>query len=167
MNAYLTQFKDWFRGLAPRERLLVSVCAAVLSVTFIFLGVWEPLNTGLAKNQTDLIAAQSLAQRLEIIAAELQKNRASGGGQAINTEGSLLTVIDQASKTGTLGIPLTRIQPEGDSEVKVWIDGVSFNALVQWVSELEKRYGISTQTADIEKGAGPGQVNVRLSLVRP
>lgn len=166
MNTYLTQFKDWFRGLAPRERLLVSVCAAVLGVTFVFLGVWEPLNAGLAKRQVDLTAAQALAQRLEVIAAELQKNRAAGGGQAINTEGSLLTIVDQASKTGTLGMPLTRIQPEGDSEVKVWVDGVSFNALVQWISELEKRYGITTQTADIEKGAGPGQVNARLSLVR-
>jgi general secretion pathway protein M len=167
MNAYLAQLQEWFRGLAPRERVIVSVGAVVLTITILFLGVWEPLNKAHAKREADLADAQTLAQRLEVIAAEVQKSRASGGGQIAGGDASLLTTVDQASKSGTLGKPLTRIQPEGDNEVKVWVDGVSFAALVHWISELESRNGISTQTAEIEKDAVPGQVNARLSLVRP
>lgn len=166
MNAALTQLQDWFRSLAPRERLLVSVGSVVVAITILYLGIWEPLSKAHSKREQDLAASQALAQRLEAIAVVVQKSQASGGA-AINTGASLLSTVDQVSKSGTLGKPLTRIQPEGDHEVKVWIDGVSFEALVRWISELEGRYGISIQTADLDRDTLPGQVNARLSLVRP
>lgn len=167
MNAVITQLQEWFRGLAARERLLVSIGGVVVLVTILYLGIWEPLNKAHTKREADLAAAQALAQRLEVIAATLQKTQASGGGAAIAAGASLLSIVDQASKDGTLGKPLSRIQPEGDNEVKVWIDGVSFEALVRWINELESRYGISIQTADVERDTLPGQVNARLSVVRP
>lgn len=166
MNTALTQFQEWFRSLAPRERLLVSVGGVVVAITVLYLGIWEPLSKAHSKREMDLAAAQGLAQRLEVIAATVQKSQVSGGA-AIDTAASLLSTVDQVSKTGTLGKPLTRIQPEGDHEVKVWIDGVSFEALVRWISELEGHYGISIQTADLDRDTLPGQVNARLSLVRP
>ncbi len=167
MNAALTQLQEWFRSLAPRERLLVSVGSVVVGITILYLGIWEPLSKAHAKREMDVASAQALAQRLEVIAVTAQKAQANGGGALINNGASLLSVVDQVSKSGTLGKPLTRIQPEGDHEVKVWIDEVSFEALVRWISELEGKYGISIQTADLDRGTLPGQVNARLSLVRP
>ncbi len=167
MNATLTQFQEWFRSLAPRERLLVSIGSVVVAITILYLGIWEPLSKAHSKREIDLAAAQALAQRLEVIAATVQKAQVNAGDPVVSTGASLLSTVDQVSKTGTLGKPLTRIQPEGDHEVKVWIDEVSFEALVRWISELEGRYGISIQTADLDRGTLPGQVNVRLSLVRP
>lgn len=165
MNAALTQLQEWFRSLAPRERLLVSVGSIVVTITILYLGIWEPLSKAHSKRETDLAVAQSLAQRLEVVAGVAQKAQGSGG-VTINTSASLLSTVDQVSKSGTLGKPLTRIQPEGDHEVKVWIDEVSFDALIRWISELESKYGISIQTADLDRGTLPGQVNARLSLVR-
>jgi general secretion pathway protein M len=167
MNTTLTQLQEWFRSLAPRERLLVSVGSVVVAITILYLGIWEPLSKAHSKRELDLASSQALAQRLEAIAVIVQKSQANGGGAVINTGASLLSTVDQVSKSGTLGKPLTRIQPEGDNEVKVWIDGVSFEALVRWISELESRYGISIQTADLDRDTLPGQVNARLSLVRP
>lgn len=166
MNAAITQLQEWFRSLAPRERLLVSVGSVVVAITILYLGIWEPLNKAHTKREADLATAQALAQRLEVIAATVQGSRANGT-PAIDSSASLLSAVDQASKSGTLGKPLSRIQPEGDSEVKVWIDGVNFEALIRWISELEGHYGISIRTADIDKDTLPGQVNARLSLVRP
>ncbi|PTU31929.1 hypothetical protein CJD38_04390 [Stenotrophobium rhamnosiphilum] len=167
MNAVMTQLQDWFRTLAPRERLLVSVGGVVIAITILYLGIWEPLSKAHDKRETDLAASQALAQRLEVIASTVQKAQANGGGPVINNGASLLSTVDQASKSGTLGKPLSRIQPEGDSEVKVWVDAVNFEALVRWISELESRNGISIKTADVEKSTLPGTVNARLSLVRP
>ena len=78
----------------------------------------------------------------------------------------IATVVDQATKNGTLGKAPSRLQPEGDAEVRVWLDGISFDALVRWLSDLETRQGVRVQNADIEKQDAPGTVNVRLSLVR-
>ena len=168
MNAYLAAAQEWFRGLAPRERVIVTAGAALLLLTILFLGIWEPLTKAHHQREQDLLSARALAQRLEVLGAEVQKMRASGAGGAIaGGETTLLTAVDQASKSGTLNKPLSRIQPEGDNEVRVWLDGVAFDALLRWIGELEGRYGISVQTVDIEKDAVPGQVNVHLSLVRP
>lgn len=165
MNAALTQLQEWFRSLAPRERLLVSVGGVVVTITVLYLGIWEPLSKAHSKREMDLAAAQALAQRLEVIAGSVQRAQGAGG-VVVDTSASLLSTVDQVSKSGTLGKPLTRIQPEGDHEVKIWIDEVSFEALVRWISELEGKYGISIQTADLDRGTLPGQVNARLSLVR-
>ena len=166
MNAYIITLREWFNALAPRERIIVAVGAVLVGATLVYLAAWEPLAKAHQRNQQALSAARTLGQKLEIAAAEVQNARGSGTALASNGT-SLLTAVDQASKTGTLGKPLTRIQPEGDVEVKVWIDGVSFDTLLRWISELENRYGISAQTVDIEKDAVAGQVNARLSLVRP
>ncbi|TXH03530.1 MAG: type II secretion system protein M [Nevskiaceae bacterium] len=166
MNAYLTALQDWFRGLAARERVMVASCAVVVAVTVLFLGIWEPLVKAHRKYEVDLAAARALGQRLEVIAAQAQSAHGTSGAAPVATGLSLLSAVDQAGKSGVLTKPLTRIQPEGDNEVKVWIDGVSFDALLRWIGELELRYGIDAQSVDIEKDATPGQVNARLSLVR-
>lgn len=168
MNAYLPALQEWFRGLARRERILVAAGAIIVTATILFLAIWEPLAKAHHKNEQDLAAARALGQKLEVLAAEVQGARSVNGGAIAGAGTSLLSAVDQASKSGTLNKPLSRIQPEGDTEVKVWIDGVGFEALLRWVGELESRYGISVQTVDVEKDATvPGQVNARLSLVRP
>jgi general secretion pathway protein M len=50
--------------------------------------------------------------------------------------------------------------------VKVWVEEVPFDSLLRWMQELEQRYGIRTQTAEIEKQATPGMVSAQLTLGR-
>lgn len=167
MNAYIIQFKEWFAALAPRERTLVSIAAAFTVFTILYLGVWETLANAHYGREKSLSEARALATRLEVIGAEALKARMSGGGAVSNSGMSLLSVVDQAGKSGTLSKPPTRLQPEGDREVKVWLEDTTFDGVVRWIAELETRHGVSAQTVDIEKESAPGLVNARLSLIRP
>ena len=36
--------KDWFYGLAPRERIMVGVCAFVVAASLLWLLVWMPVD---------------------------------------------------------------------------------------------------------------------------
>lgn len=164
MKAYFERLREWFLALAPRERLLVSVCAAALTVTFAYVGLWEPVVLAHQRRAQSLNDARALAQRLESAAADVQ--RSGAGGPVINRNVSLMSVVDQASKSSTLGKAPSRLQPEGDNEVRLWLDDISFDALVRWLHELETRQGVRALSADIEKTATPGVVNARLSLVR-
>lgn len=168
MNVYLTQLREWFLALAPRERVMVAVAAVFSVFTLLYLGLWEPLANAHYKRAEALKASRALASRLEVIAAEAARHGGAGGGSAANRSLSLLAAVDQSSKLGgTLGKPPSRLQPEGDNEVKVWIEAANFDALVRWIAELETRYGVSAQTVDIDKESAPGSVNARLTLVRP
>ncbi|MGH8456320.1 MAG: type II secretion system protein GspM [Stenotrophobium sp.] len=161
----LEQFQEWFRGLSPRERWMVSVCFTAVAFTILYLGIWQPLGNAYRQREAALISAHALGEQLEQIATDLQKTHGSGASAADRSL-SLLAAVDQSSKSGALGKPLSRIQPDGDTSVKVWVDGVNFEGLLRWIAELETHYGVAVDTVDIEREGTAGVVNARLTLVR-
>lgn len=159
------RWRERFLALQPRERWILAGGAAVLLVTLLYLAVWEPI-VGAHKQRTEALeSSRLLAIRLEQAAAQVQRIGGQQGGNA-GRGLSLMAAVDQASKQGTLGKSPTRIQPEGDREVRVWFEDIAFDALVRWLSELQNGYGVGVQTLDVEPQSTPGKVNVRLSLTR-
>lgn len=156
-----------YRELQPRERLIVAVGAVVVALTLIYAALWEPAANARARQAAALADQRALAERLETIGATVQKARASGVGAIQGRDQSLLTLIDQQGKSPELGKAPARLQPEGDTEVKVWFEDVPFDALVRWMATLESRYGVQIVGAEIERRAVAGLVNARLTVVRP
>ncbi|MGH8516912.1 MAG: type II secretion system protein GspM [Panacagrimonas sp.] len=156
-----------FLALQPRERWILSSGAVVVLLTVLYLAVWEPVVDAHRQKVEALESSRLLAIRLEQAAAQVQRAGGQrGSGANTGRSLSLMAAVDQASKQGSLGRSPTRIQPEGDREVRVWFEDVSFDAMVPWLADLQLRYGVGVQTLDIEPQATPGKVNVRLSLVR-
>lgn len=164
-DAYRERFRAWWATLAPREQRVLGAGAVVLSVIILYLAAWEPLVTGRQQRLTALEDARALATLLETLAVEVQRSRGAGGGTA-GAGQSLLTVVDQSRRASQLTKPPTRLQPEGDAAVRIWLEDVPFDALLRWVGDLQLRYGVRVDTADIERESGPGLVNARLTLVR-
>lgn len=161
----LAQYRARFDALAPRERWLLSLGFAAIVIAVLFVGVWEPLLKNRAQNQQALLASRALSSKIENAAQMVQSSRPQQG-MAVDRNTSLISAVDQTSKNGTLGKGPSRIQPQGDKEVRVWFEDVSFNALVSWAADLQKRYGVNIQTLDVEPKGNQGVVSVRLTLVR-
>lgn len=162
MNAYLERFKAWWSGLAERERRVLGAGAVALGLIVLYLGLWQPLSNASHKRDTALRAARALAVQLESLAAEAPR----AGGATLGAGQSLLAVIDQSRKASAITKPPSRLQPEGDNTVRIWLDDVPFDGLLRWLGELQTRYGVRVDNADIERESGPGLVNARLTLVR-
>lgn len=160
------QARERFLALQSRERWIVSVGGIVVALTLLYLLVWEPIVDAHRQRVQALESARLLAIRLEQAAAQVQRAGGQRGAASAGRGLSLMAAVDQASKQGTLGKSPTRIQPEGDREVRVWFEDVSFDALVRWLAELQTRYGVGVQTLDVEPQSTPGKVNARMSLVR-
>ncbi|MBI2383438.1 MAG: type II secretion system protein M [Gammaproteobacteria bacterium] len=167
MNSYLERFRSWWNALAPRERRILSVGGPLAAVIVLYFGVWQSLADTRVRRERALADARQLAQRLEQIGAEVEKSRRQGGAASAGRNLSLLAAVDQAGKSSQLGKAPSRIQPEGDKQVRVWLEDVSFDALVRWMQDLQARYGLRIESADIERESGPGLVDARLTLVRP
>lgn len=159
------QFDAWWKERQPRERLILAAGAAVLALMVFFLGIWEPLAQARRTGQAELDAARRLANKIEALAAEVQRGR--GGGAAAATRSlNLLSAVDQAARAPELVKPPSRIQPEGDRQVKLWLDDVPFDGLVAWLLQLQTQYGIVVADTEMER-RGEGLVSARLTLVRP
>lgn len=148
----------------PRERVLLIGGGAILLVLLLYLGIWEPMLRAHQQRGEALASARALAVRIESAAALAQ----SRGPGVANRQISVLSAVDQSSRGPTLGKPPSRLQPDGngDKSVKVWFEDVSFDNLLRWLAELQTQYAISVGSAEIERGAAPGAVSVRLTLTR-
>ncbi|MES0875113.1 type II secretion system protein M [Sinimarinibacterium thermocellulolyticum] len=163
MNPRVERLWASLQQLAPRERLMVLGGTVVLVLVMLYLLAWEPVVKAHQQRAEALTRARALATRIEEAAALV---RSQGAGRSVDRSTSLVAVVDRTSRSPVLGKPPSRIQPEGDREVKVWIEDVPFDNLLRWLQELETGYGIGAASAEIERGARPGLVSARLSLTR-
>lgn len=162
MKQRLQPLLDAYNRLAPRERRLLLIAGAVMLVALLYLLVWEPIHLGREAAQRQLADARSVAQQLERAAVQFAGRPTAA---PVDRSRSLLSVVDQASRSATLGKAPSRIQPDGDDVVRVWIEDVPAEALLRWMAELEARHGLQIGSADIERREG-GRANARLQLAR-
>jgi general secretion pathway protein M len=153
--------RDWIDGLSPRERTLVYGAGALLALALLYLVLVLPfqtsgkkLNARVQQKATDLAWMQAQAP-----AARQAAGVAQGGG---NGE-SLVVLVDRTARDAGLGSALRDQSPDGNSGLRVRLEGASFDTLVAWLASLQQQHGVSIEIANID-AAGPGLVNATLGL---
>lgn len=155
--------KAWFAALESRERQLLLAGGAVLIVLLVYLGVWEPLQGKVRSlNQTVQDQQDTLAW-MQGAVAQAKALRASGPARGqLATGQSLLSLVDSSARARQLGGALKRVQPEGDRQVHIWMEAASFDALVDWLAELDRTQGVRVINSVIEAKESAGLVDARL-----
>jgi general secretion pathway protein M len=157
--------RAWLEGLEPRERLLLAIGTAALVLFLLFVLVLLPLRVGYNKLQTSVVEQRDTMQWMQQSARQVKQLQAGRGTATRNLGGrSLLAVTDSTARAGGLGTALKRIEPEGGSGVRVWLDGASFDDLVKWLGTLSNSHGVDVSTATMERSEAAGRVNARLTL---
>jgi len=165
LNQQLAPLRARFEALQPREQLIVAAGALFALLALIYLALWQPFALARSHAAAALDSSRALAARIEQIGAQAQQSHA-GGQSVVGPEVSLLSAVDQASKDGTLGKAPSRMQPDGDKQVRVWVEDVPFDAVLRWMDDLQKRYAVRVEGVTLERRPAAGTVNARLSLVR-
>ncbi len=164
MNALLEPLQRQWNALRPRERILVAAAAVLVFLTLFYLVLWEPLHQDHQRLQRQVEEQQALRQWIQARAAEVRALRGGSTAPAAKKRGdSLLGVIDRTARGADLKGKVSRIEPDGDRRVRVWLDGVEFDALARWLDRLRKEYGLQVASAVIDR-EGPGRVSARLVI---
>lgn len=159
--------KEWYNNLEPRERRILLIGAGVLVIAMLYLLAWEPLVNKSADLRKSIEKNQELVTWMEHAAEQARQMQAQieARGPSGKTNGqSLLGTIDRTAKSRELGDSVKRVQPDGKSRAKVWLEKAPFNAMVQWLESLQRQQGIRIVTSVIEKQEEAGLVNARLVL---
>lgn len=157
--------REWWEGLATRERLILLSGGALLTVMLLWALLWQPLVSEVRRMENEVAAQRENLRWMQASAAELQQLR-GGGAQATAGLGgrSLLGVADQSARSAGLGSGLKRIEPDGADAVRVRLEGVSFDKVILWLDGLARDAGVIASSVTVERTEAPGLVNVRLSL---
>lgn len=162
--------KDWFAGLEPRERQLIIGGGAILLVMLLYLLVWEPIAKKNESLKVSYQNSQELIAWMEDAAEEarsLQAKIKASGPTGSSSKQSLLGVIDRTAKRSKLGPSVKRVQPDGKTGARVWLEKAIFNDVIKWLEQLQRKEGVRLVTTVIEKQDEPGLVNARLVFQRP
>ncbi|HHO69319.1 MAG TPA: type II secretion system protein M, partial [Gammaproteobacteria bacterium] len=75
--------KDWFLGLEPRERRLVTAGGVVLALLLVYLVVWEPLAARYRQLQDSVAQQRETLAWMQQAAAQVKALQRSvpGGGR--------------------------------------------------------------------------------------
>jgi general secretion pathway protein M len=158
MNA----LRQWLDGLAPRERNLVYVAAALLCVAAAYFAVVLPV-TSLAKAREARIERKTgdLAWMRQV-APQVMAAAAAGGGA--DSGESLVVLVDRTARESGIGAAIRDQSPAGETGLQLRLEGASFDVLVAWLASLQQQYGVTVEAAIIGATSAPGLVNANLTL---
>jgi general secretion pathway protein M len=161
--------KAWLESLGRREQLMVFAAAAAVLLLLLYTLLWSPLYDGYSRMRDNVVAQRETAQWMEQSAQRLQQLQQSRGpATGALGEQSMLALADSSARAQGLADALKRVEPEGSSNVKVWLENASFDTVLQWLGGLQARYGIRADTVSMERVSGvAGRINARMTLQAP
>ncbi|MGL5665473.1 MAG: type II secretion system protein M [Shewanella sp.] len=152
----MDNLRTWWQGLASREQQIVGFGAVFLVIGVFYWGIWTPIANAEANALRNLTAQQQTLTYVKQTANKIAGLKQSGAKPTVS--GSLSSVVNQTA--GTYGLVITRMQPQGD-KIQVWMDDVPFDALLNYLSDLVQKKGLSLESVDLAEADAPGYVKVR------
>jgi general secretion pathway protein M len=158
--------RAWWRQLAAHERRSVVMASAVLALILLYSLVWRPLVGYHARLQQRVAEQTEMLAWMQQAAQEVQQLRAVSGGVEPASAQSLLMQVDSSAKASGLGEALKRVEPEGNTLVRIWFEQTSFDATVLWLEQLKRAQGARIVSVVVEHAtaAPAGVVNMRIAL---
>lgn len=151
----MAPLRQRWRLLAPREQQMLRVLGIFGALLLLVYGIWLPSRHAAENAQRQYESNRELLMQLQASGSVVHNPVAMGG--------SLLGNVSAAA--GNSNLTLSRIEPEGDSQVRVWVEKADFNAVARWLAVLSSQ-GLRLQEAQVEKQSEGGGVSGRLVLVR-
>ena len=163
-NLRINELRDWFYGLQPREKLYLVGGAAALVLMIVYLSLWQPLTSSVARLQEAVTQQRKDLLWMHAAGSAVKQLQQNNQGRMSNR--SMLAVVDQAIATANLKGGLQRMEPDGQNTVKLWLNKSPFDQIVGMLGQLEQAQGIAVQTVAITTVDGVGLVDARITLMR-
>jgi general secretion pathway protein M len=157
--------KAWLDNLEPRERRAVLLGGGAALAFLVYALVWLPLAERYEHTHQRVIEQRAAYEHMVAQAAEVRRLRETaptvvrtGGGQ------SVLALVDRTAREAGLGAALKRVEPDGPSGVRVWLEQAPFRELTLWLTRLEHSHGVRAVTVTMDRPDRPGTVNARINF---
>ena len=153
--------RQWYRGLAERERRFVAIGGCAALVIVLLMGLLPLARSAAALEQRVATKRSDLAWMRSVAPAI-----ASAGpvAESQDTRESLVVTVDRTAREANLGESLARSEPAGNGGQRVQLEKARFDVLVAWLARLRQQHGTRVVAATIERTDEPGLVSATVEL---
>lgn len=144
----------WWDGREPRERLLLALLSALVTIFLIIFAVILPLQAASATAKSNLVRATS---NLALVSRLTPTQGSAAGPRAAFDRSVLITVAR------TQNVKLTRVQPDGEGSFSVWIDEAETRALYGFFSDLIGDYAVTLDRVVVSADAN-GRLSAQFTV---
>lgn len=155
IDAAVLRMQSWWRGLAPRERVLVGTLGVLLGGLVLVFGIVKPLQGARADAIADIRSHETLAARV----------RAAGtlvapGTQPKLADGSPIEAAQAAANAAGLTVTLT----PGGAGATGQVAEASYEAVVGWIAAVERTTVLRARRVELTKSGAPGRVSASVEF---
>jgi general secretion pathway protein M len=159
--AWIEPWRSKWKALGARERRAASLLAGFLGLVLLYLLIWLPVESGLARSRERLSSVQSQLARVREQAALVAALRAA---PRVDAPADAASAVQQAAERNGMREQVKRVDADGTRSVSVQIEGAPFPMLMTLLVDLQRQAGLRVEKATIERNPSPGAVNARLVL---
>lgn len=157
MDKLKQAINTWLNSKTQSEQQLVKVAGGFF-ILFLVIMIVTTINKNVVESEkklTQQLELNSWAEQQIAIIKKANKNL----NKSPSSTRSITQVINSTAKR--YNVLVERIQPQKDDLVKVGIDEIGFNNLMNWLTELQTKHNIHVQNIDFSKGDSAGMVKIR------
>ena len=140
--------------LAPREQQLLRLLGIFVVLLALIYGIWLPSRHAAENARQQYVNNRALLMQLQKSIPVSRRNSSAG---------SMLGNVSALANANNLA--LSRIQPEGNDQVRVWVDKADFNIVAAWLTKLAEQ-GVDLREAQVEKQGDGNGISARFVLSR-
>lgn len=156
----MSELIQFFNKYNRREQILL-LGLAVFLIAYIF---WVAILSPLYAKRDNLIRINAQASedlgKIQIMAAQIQQLR-NQGAQA-RSGGDISGIVDRSLQAN--GLRMDGYQPGPAGDVRVRLEAARYDALMQWLYDLEYTHGISILELSLAETRDVGLITVNLRL---
>lgn len=157
LDATRARIDDWWSGLSPRERVLVSVLAVILAALVLVYGVVKPLQAARAEARADIRQYETYLARMRVAG-----RTEPASGQGATRQGAPIAIITASSQQFGLVADAAPI-PGG---VRVSFLDAPYDGVIGWIADLERTSNLRVRKVELTRRPTAGRVAGSVELAQ-
>src|SRR5690606_21608259 len=125
----------------------------------IYLLCLQPLYRFYADHKQAFVANRALLQWMHQQKSSVNPTPVSSSKPA--TEKDLIQIV--SAEAERQGITFDRLQPQGETKIRLWSQDVAFSGLVAWIAAIQEK-GLTIDAIAIDQTGSPGVVSFQCTL---
>jgi type II secretory pathway component PulM len=158
----INSLKSRWYGLQSREQQILRLGAIFLGLPLFYLLIIDPVYSSHKDAEQRLHSSHEAFSVMQQQAFDLKASLSNPG---ISGSGPLLTQVESSAQKEGLRNALKRLQPSGDNQIQVSLEGASYQQIMQLLSNLQLQ-GVRAQRVDIQVDRNSDFLEVQLLLAR-